>query len=299
MEGIPMKTINLMASRHSAFYSPFICCIAGGFLEREGLQGKYHVVGTGQRTGAEITSGHMDVGQSAVSAGWIRLEKGEKPDVAHFAQINRYDGFIIAAREPDASFQWSKLNGKKFLHVHGGQPEAMLRYALHKEGIDLNKLVRIESNGGEQMMHQWLSGEGDYFHEQGAYPQQLEHIDKGHIVAAVGPSIGPVAFSSLVCRWDWIDSDDARRFASAYRASRQWVNTADPMEVAKAEAAFFPDMAVEAIAAAVGFYQKLDNWGGDIAIDPQDYETALDVFTHSKLITKRHAYEEVIIAPPA
>jgi NitT/TauT family transport system substrate-binding protein len=293
-----VKTINLMATRHSAFYSPFICCIAGGFLEKEGLEGHYHLMPAGTTTVAEVAAGRMDVGQSAVSGSWGALEKGDKPLVAHFAQINRYDGFIIAAREPDTAFQWSKLNGKKFLHVHGGQPEAMLRFALHREGIDLNDLERIESKGGEQMLQQWLAGEGDYFHEQGAWPQHLEHTGKGHIVAAVGPSIGPVAFSSVVCRWDWTGSDEAKRFAAAYRASRHWVNTADPMEVAKAEASYFPDMAVEAIAAAVAFYQKLDNWGGDIAIDPKHYETALDVFAHSKLITKRHAYNDVVIAPP-
>jgi NitT/TauT family transport system substrate-binding protein len=293
-----VKTINLMATRHSAFYSPFICCIAGGFLGKEGLDGHYYLMPAGTTTVAEVAAGRMDVGQSAVSGSWGALEKGDKPLVAHFAQINRYDGFIIAAREPDTAFQWSKLNGKKFLHVHGGQPEAMLRFALHREGIDLNDLERIESKGGEQMLQQWLAGEGDYFHEQGAWPQHLEHTGKGHIVAAVGPSIGPVAFSSVVCRWDWTGSDEAKRFAAAYRASRHWVNTADPMEVAKAEASYFPDMAVEAIAAAVAFYQKLDNWGGDIAIDPKHYETALDVFAHSKLITKRHAYNDVVIAPP-
>jgi hypothetical protein len=70
------------------------------------------------------------------------------------------------------------------------------------------------------------------------------------------------------------------------------------MAVAKAEASFFPDMAIDAIAAAVAFYQKLDNWGGDIAIDPQDYETTLDVFAHSNRITKRHDYDAIVIAPP-
>jgi len=88
------------------------------------------------------------------------------------------------------------------------------------------------------------------------------------------------------------------RFAAAYKASRNWVNSADPMEVAKAEQSFFPDWAVEAIAAAIAYYQRLGNWGGDIVIDPQDYETALDVFAHAKLITKRHPYNDVVIAPP-
>lgn len=293
-----MKTIKLMASRHSAFYSPFICCIAGGFLEKEGLKGTYQVVGAGQRTGAEIASGRVDVGQSAVSASWGRLENGDEPDMVHFAQINCYDGFIIAARQPEPDFAWPDVKGKKFLHVHGGQPEAMLRYALHREGVDLDDCKRIRSGGGEQMMQQWQAGEGDYFHEQGAWPQQLEHTGTGHIVASVGKSIGPVAFSSVACRRGWLDTDDAKRFTAAYRASRAWVNTADPMDVAKAQASFFPDMALPAIAAAVAFYQQLGNWGGDIAIDPQHYETALDVFEHSGLISRRHAYRDVVIAPP-
>ena len=293
-----METINLMASRHSAFYSPLISCIAGGFLGKEGLEGTYRQVAAGENTGAEVASGRMDVGQSAVSASWAVLEKGNKPVVANFAQINRYDGFIIAAREPDSSFQWSKLKGKRLLHVHGGQPEAMLRYGLHKEGIDLSELDTIESKGGEEMMQQWRAGEGDFLHEQGAYPQQLEHLGEAHIVASVGKSIGPVAFSSLVCRWDWIGWDTAKRFTAAYRASRNWVNSADPMDIAKAEASYFPDWAVEAIAAAIAYYQELGTWSGDIAIEPEIYETALDVFAHSNLITKRHAYSDVVIPPP-
>jgi hypothetical protein len=114
----------------------------------------------------------------------------------------------------------------------------------------------------------------------------------------VGEAVGPVAFSSLVCRWDWLGTDMAKRFTAAYRAARQWVNTADPMEVAKAEASFFPDIAVEATAAAVGYYQKLGTWSGGITVERKLYENALDVFAHSKLIKKRHAYEDVVVAPP-
>lgn len=293
-----MDTINLMASRHSAFYSPLISCIAGGFLEKEGLEGTYRPAGAGQSTGDEVASGRMDVGQAAVSGSWGALEKGQKPVVANFAQINRFDGFIIAAREQDRSFEWSKLKGNKFLHVHGGQPEAMLRYGLHRQGVDLNEIEDIDSPGGDEMMRQWRAGEGDYFHEQGAFPQQLEHLGEGHIVASVGEAVGPTAFSSLVGRWDWLDSDIAKRFTAAYRASRNWVNTADPMEVARAEESFFPDMAVEATAAAVGYYQKLGTWSGDITVEPELYESALDVFAHSNLITKRHAYNDVVVPPP-
>ena len=184
------------------------------------------------------------------------------------------------------------------LYVHGGQPEAMLRYGLHRVGIDLSDIAGIESPGGDEMMEQWRNGEGDYFHEQGAFPQQLEHEGIGHIVGSVGEIVGPTAFSSLVARWDSLDSDMVKAVTRAYRASsREWVNTADPMEVAEAEEPFFPGMAVEATAAAVGYYQKLGNWDGDIAIPRELYESALDVFEHSGMVGARHAYEDVVVAP--
>ena len=50
--------------------------------------------------------------------------------------------------------------------------------------------------------------------------------------------------------------------------------------------------------AAIRYYQKLGCWAGDIEIDPAHYETALDVFAHSNLITRRHPYDKVVVAPP-
>ncbi len=293
-----MPDIRLTASRHSAFYSPLISMIAGGFLEREGISASYAPAEAGQNAVVEVAEGRADIGQSAVSGSWGSLDAGEKPLVAHFAQINARDGFIVAAREPDPDFSWDKLLSAKFLYVHGGQPEAMLRYGLHRVGIDLSDIEGIESPGGDEMMEQWKSSEGDYFHEQGAFPQQLEHEGIGHIVGSIGEIVGPTAFSSLTARWDYLESDEAIAVTRAYRASREWVNTADPREVAEAEAPFFPGMAVEATAAAVAYYQQLGTWDGDIAIPRDLYESALDVFAHSNMVGSRHPYEQVVVPPP-
>ncbi len=293
-----MADIRLIASRHSAFYSPLISMIAGGFLEKEGLSATYSPAAAGQNSAVEVAEGRADVGQSAVSGSWSALDAGQRPPVAHFAQINARDGFIVAAREPDDDFNWEKLLDAKFLYVHGGQPEAMLRYGLHRVGINLSDIGGIESTGGDEMMEQWRDGQGDYFHEQGAFPQQLEHDGIGHIVGSIGEIVGPTAFSSLMARWDYLDTDEAKRVTAAYRASREWVNTADPMEIAKAEEPFFPGIALEATASAVAYYQQLGTWDGDITIPRELYESALDVFEHSDMVGKRHPYEEVVVPPP-
>ena len=293
-----MPEIRLMVSRHSAFYSPLIATIAGGFLEKEGLNGTYAVVPKGSGTPAEVGAGRVDVGQAAVASSWGPLDRGEEPSVVHFAQINRCDGFFIASREADSSFTWDKLRGRRFMYVHGGQPEIMLRYGLHKMGVDLGDVPDISKPTTPEMLDAFRNGEGDYFHEQGAYPQQLAHEGVAHVVASVGEAVGPVAFSSLVARREWLSTDDARRVTAAYTAARRWVHTADPAEVAWAEADFFPDMALEAVTEAISTYQRLDAWSGEIPIEPALYEAAFDVFEHSGRSGPRHPYERVVVPPP-
>ena len=288
-----MTHLKIMVSRHSAFYSPLIATISGNFLDQYGISASYHIADKGN-TIEEVGSGNMDIGQAAVSGSWSYLENIQKPPVTHFAQINSYDGFFILGRKELDFFSWDEITKGKFLFVHGGQPEAMLRYALSKKGIDLNRVDKIFSNGGEEMMKQWDDGIADFFHEQGAYPQQLEYENKGKILGSVGQVIGPVAFSSLICSWDWVRSDIYYKFIEAYAKAREWVNTAEPFEVAEIEKDYFPNISIESISKAIEFYQKLGTWDKDIKIQPELYEKALDVFEFSNLIKSRYDYDDVV-----
>lgn len=293
-----MAVLRVMASRHSAFYSPLIGAIAGGFLQEEGFEAVYSPLPAGKALAQLLTAGEIDVAQSAVSSSWSFLEQGQQPPTVHFAQINERDGFLIAARRPDAAFSWDKLLSGGFMFVHGGQPQAMLAYAMHKRGVDLKQVQGVNAGSSESMMAAWRRGQGEYFHEQGPYPQQLEHEQVAHIVASVGEVIGPVAFSSLTATREWLQRPEATRFMRAYRKAREWVNTAPAAEIAKAEQSFFPQVDQRALATTIAFYQQLGNWSPPVTISRATYETALDVFQHSQLITRRYPYEQVVVEPP-
>jgi NitT/TauT family transport system substrate-binding protein len=293
-----VTALRIMVSRHAAFYSPIIGAIAGGFLAREGFEPTY-TVATPERTVAQaLAAGEVDVVQSAVSYNWTVLEKGGEPPMLSFAQINQRDGFFIAARSATAEFRWSDLLQGGLLYVHGGQPAAMLRYALHLRGIDLDRIPGIDRGSTKQMLTAFRAGEGAWFHEQGPYPQQLEFEGAARVVASVGEVIGPVSFSTVASRPEWLATPEARRFMRGYRLARVWANTAPPREIAAAERPFFPDIDESALAHAIAAYQSLGTWGGDIAIPKPLYETALDVFTHAGLIKSRHEYDRVVASPP-
>jgi NitT/TauT family transport system substrate-binding protein len=293
-----MTVLRVMASRHSAFYSPLLGAIAGGFLQAEGFEPVYSPLPPGKTVAQLLAAGEIDVAQSAVSSSWGPLEQGQQPPTVHFAQINERDGFLIAGRRPDPAFSWDKLLAGGFMFVHGGQPQAMLAYALHKQGVDLAQARALNAGTTENMMAAWRQGQGDYFHEQGPYPQQLEHERVAHIVASVGKIIGPVAFSSLTATRAWLQKPEAARFMRAYRQAREWVHSAPAAEIARAEQGFFPEVEHSVLTQTIAYYQQLGCWNPPVTISPAAYNAALDVFLHARLITRRHPYEQVVVPPP-
>ena len=64
-----MTVLNLMVYRHSAFYSPLIGGIAGGFFAHEGFEPSYTVMPPQRSVGEMIASGDIQASQAAVSEG--------------------------------------------------------------------------------------------------------------------------------------------------------------------------------------------------------------------------------------
>jgi NitT/TauT family transport system substrate-binding protein len=289
--------IGIQFTRFSAFYSPLIAAIAGGFLEAEGLRAKHSVAPAGRSALEAVVAGMAHVAQSAPSQGFAALEKGQRPSAVHFAQINEKDGFFLTARAPDPTFTWDRLKGRRVLVDHGGQPLAMFKYACHRRGLDYGAIVAVDVPG-DRMDGAFRGGDGDYIHQQGPAPQQLEHDGLGAVVASVGDAIGPCAFSSLAATGDWLRTDMARRFMRAYRKARAWLIATPAARVAEIEASFFPRIDRVVLTATIAAYQALGCWSPHVEITPQAFEATLEVFLHAKLITRRHRYDDVIAPPP-
>jgi NitT/TauT family transport system substrate-binding protein len=290
--------IRILVSRHSSFYSPLIAAVTAGFLVEEGLEPAYSVLGKDQTARDLIRKGVVDVVQAAVGSNWGPAEKGEKDLPVHFAQINQRDGFFLAGRQPDPAFNWKKLEGKSLLADHGGQPLIMLKYAAHCQGVDWNRINVIDAGSVEEIDAAFRDGRGDYVHQQGPAPQQLEIERIGHVVAAVGEAMPPVAFSSLMASPAFIHTEMATAFLRAYRKARLWVNEAPADEVAAREAVLFPGIDLKALSNSIARYQKLGCWEGDLTITRELYDQALNVFLYSEAISTRHPYEEVVVPPP-
>jgi NitT/TauT family transport system substrate-binding protein len=291
--------INIQFTRFSAFYTPLIVVIAGGYLEQVGLKAHYSVAPVGKSAMLSLADGSAHVVQSAPSVAFAQLEKGIKPTTAHFAQINGKDGFFLVAKDADPEFSWSKLKGASLLISFDTQPMAMFRYACMKEGVDPGDINLIKGGSDNSMIDAYQAGKAHYIHLQGPGPQLLEKLDAGHIVATLGQVSGPCAFSSLAANRDWLTSDTAKRFTLAYRHACKWISDASASDVAGVSAHYFDQVDVETLTAAVAAYKTLGTWSEEIVISRSGYEVTLDVFMKNGLISKRYAYDDVVVAPPA
>ena len=74
-----MATINIQFTLFSAFYSPLISAMSGGFLKAEGLDPEWSVAPAGVSALAALSDGSAHMVQSALSQGFASLNNGETP----------------------------------------------------------------------------------------------------------------------------------------------------------------------------------------------------------------------------
>jgi len=294
-----LARIRIQFTLFSAFYSPLISAMSGGFLKAEGLDPEWSVSPPGVSAIASLKDGSAHVVQSALSQGFTSLDKGETPAAVHFAQVNEMDGFFLAARKPDPAFSWRKLEGADVVMFKGGQPHAMFKYACHKAGIDFAKIRPLTPGGAAEIDKAFRDGEGQYVQQQGPFPQQLQADGVGHIVAQVGKQIGSCGFSSLAATREWLKTDMAKAFMRAYRKTRVYMNETPAAEIARAEKPFFPKIDEAVLADCIATYQKLGCWTPHVEITRAAYEKTLDVFEYNGQLKQRYRYEQVCAEPPA
>jgi NitT/TauT family transport system substrate-binding protein len=267
-------------------------------LRREGLDYEWSISPPGVPAVDAVTAGTAQVVQSAPSQAFNAIARGETDYPLHFAQVNEMDGFFISARAADDDFSWGKLEGAEVVMFGGGQPNAMLRYACHRAGIDFARIRAITPGGADAIDQAFRAGQGQYVQQQGPYPQQLQADGVGEVVAQVGPLIGPCAFSSLAASRDWLASDTALAFTRAYTNARRFLNEAPAAEIAAVEQSWFPEVSPGALQQCIASYQQLGCWTPHVEITRAALEVTLDVFEYIGGITERYRYEQVCALPP-
>ena len=136
------QALRLMETWRSIFYTPIYVSVAGGFLDKEGLDVEFSTCPS--QFPHPLSALHhdaADIVQSGIMRSIIASDWGAETVPLHFAKINSRDGFFILGRHPQDSFDWESLRGSRVIPVgFSPMPWASLQYALRKHGLEPSDL---------------------------------------------------------------------------------------------------------------------------------------------------------------
>ena len=98
-----MTKINIQFSRFSAFYTPLIATMAGGFLTDEGLEYDWSKAANNDAALQNLADGTVDVAQSAVGVSLIQLARGDRPAAPPPFRPDQRTGRLLHRRPPRRS----------------------------------------------------------------------------------------------------------------------------------------------------------------------------------------------------
>ena len=294
-----------MSSRHSAFYTPLLLTVELGSTDQsfmksvsEDFECSYTVAENNENVYEKVFNNEIDIAQSSVAGSW---NNKYSKDIVHFGEINKMDGFHLVERSDVESqeafsqdaFNWELLNEKEVLLDHSAQPLNMFKYACLKKNIDFDKLKIIDAGSPEEMVKSFREGNGDLIHLQA--PQSIDltydmYDEKGinivrpkvgKIIEQIGKIIGPLSFSTLICKREYLETREYHKFIEIFHTTKLFAQTQDPSKISEIIFEFFPDTDVEALEKTISIYQKLNCWNGEVNISEDHYDTTLEVFKNN------------------
>jgi len=283
-------------SLRSAFYTPVILT-ATRFLPEAGVDVDL-IFRTNENPSEMLRNDQLDFAQLAPSAAMGDQANGIVDTPIHIGTVNERDGFLLIGRKPEPDFKWKDVEGKTIVPASFAiQPEACLRYALHLQDVDESRVTLVEGlNGMAAAAEAFASGTGDYVQLQDPMARNQVAAGNGHLVAAFGPAIGPIAFSSVVTSQKMIKEqpEQVHTFMQAYSQARHWIAAASPEEVTASIAEHFESVDDQVLHDAVTGYKALGTWTKKTAITRDAFDAALNMMLHSPKLTKvttRYSYE--------
>ena len=292
------QPLRLIETFRSVFYTPIYVSVAGGFLEKEGLDVDFktcppefaHPLSALNRDGADIAqSGIM---RSIISSDW-----GAVTVPMHFAKINSRDGFFVLSRIKQEPFLWESLKGAKLIPVgFSPMPWASLQFALRRHGVEPDELDLVTGLSFDDGISAFREGHAEYIHVPQPAAELLLDDGMGHVAVALGPENGHLAYSSFAATNQFLDSqpETVQRFTIGFANALEWLAANNAQEVGQAIASFFPEVSLELMVKSVARLKAQDNWPTDPVLAQPEYENLHDILVAAGLAKERQPYSKVV-----
>lgn len=292
---LPLRLIEVI---RTLFYTPIYVSVAGGFLEKEGLDVDFKTCPPefGHPMSA-LNQGAADIAQSGIMRSIIASDWGAETVPMHFAEINSRDGFFVISRTNQDSFQWESLKGAELIPVgFSPMPWASFQYALRRHNIEPSEVDLVTGLDLDQAMAAFREGKAEYIHVPQPAAEQLLEDGSGHLAIALGPENGHLAYSSFAATNHYLatHSETVHRFTVGYANGLDWLSAHNATEVGEAVAGFFPQVSLELVIKSVARLKAQDNWPTDPTLAQPQFENLHDILLAAGLAKERQSYSKMV-----
>jgi len=292
------QPLRLIETFRSVFYTPIYVSVAGGFLEKEGLDVDFKTCPPEfAHPLSALNRGGADIAQSGIMRSIISSDWGAETVPMHFAKINSRDGFFVLSRTNQEPFLWESLRGAKLIPVgFSPMPWASLQFALRRHGVEPDELDLVTGLSFDDGISAFREGHAEYIHVPQPAAELLLDDGLGHVAAALGPENGHLAYSSFAATNQFLDSqpETVQRFTIGFANTLEWLAANNAQEVGQAIASFFPEVSLELVVKSVARLKAQDNWPTDPVLAQPEYENLHDILVAAGLAKERQPYSKVV-----
>jgi NitT/TauT family transport system substrate-binding protein len=175
-------------------------------------------------------------------------------------------------------------------------PWASFQYALRRHNIEPSEVDLVTGLDLDQAMAAFREDKAEYIHVPQPAAEQLLEDGSGHLVIALGPVNGHLAYSSFAATNHYLatEPETVQRFTVGYTNALDWLTSHNAAEVGEAVAGFFPNVSLELVVKAVARLKAQDNWPTDPTLDRPQFENLQDILIAAGLCKARQPYAKMV-----
>lgn len=289
--------LRLMDTFRNLFYTPIYVAVAGGFFYRHGLNVALSTMPDGGSVIDTLRSGEVDIAQTGISRSLMELDLAHRDAPLHVAEINRRDGFFLVSRHSVESWEWQALEGATVAPIgFTPVPWNSLRAAMLKRRVNLDAVNLATGLSAHEAIAAFRAGRVDYVHLPHPQAGSLVAEGAGQIVAALGPELGHICYSSFAAMPSFIAAkpDVIQAFVSGFDDALAWLASAESEQIADRVEPFFLDFPSDLLRDSISQYRANRTWPSSSLITQKSFDSMRDILIDGGLVKARHEYERLI-----
>lgn len=288
--------IRLMENFRAIFYAPYYATHVLGFYRYEGVEVELLTSNAPGDAVSKLIDGTIDL----TWGGPMRVMKAHDQDrnspLVNFCEVVSRDPFFLIGKRKTSTFQLADLAGRKFASVSEvSTPWMCLQQDLRDRGMNPDKLLRFSDRTMAHNYQALQAGDIDVMQVFEPFISMAEKDGAGEVLYAASTR-GPTAYTAFIATRE----DCAMRrgeFAAMTRATAKmlaWLYANPVEELAKAVAAFFPNVPMDILVRSLRRYKDATLWSRETMMLPQGFARLAQSLHSGGFILRMPSYDECV-----